>query len=80
MSVNVKKVVKKKERISATDGQRKIGMSKQVTINMGNYESSKIGVWMEMLVRDDDREINSAYDEISNMLEDQLEAETKGLK
>ena len=60
--------------------QRRIGMSKGMTINMGDYQSARIDVWMERVVPDNDREVEKAYAEISKTLDEHLTDEVNELK
>ena len=60
-------------------GEVRIGLSKNVTRNMGNYESVKIGVWMERVVKDDDRIIKKNYAEISSFLDEWIAGELEEL-
>jgi hypothetical protein len=61
------------------NGERRIGLSKGATINMGNYESARVDVWMERVVPDNDHDMKVALEEMSNVLNSELEEEVKKL-
>lgn len=55
-----------------SDGCCRVGCSGARTINLGNYESVKIGVWLEMPCTKDD--IASTYDFVTDWVGEQLTA------
>ena len=60
-------------------GERKVGMSQGVTINMGNYESAKINIWIEQIIEDSDDIEAKTIANISKRLEEYLKAEVQQL-
>lgn len=60
------------------DGGCKVGCSGARTVNLGNYESVKISVWLEMPCAKDD--IASTYDFITDWVGEQLTAAVKQAK
>jgi hypothetical protein len=63
-----------------TKNDCRIGLSKGMTVNLGNYESAKISVWMERVVENDPHIIDDNMENISNYLDDVLQAEVDELK
>ena len=61
-------------------GERKIGLAKTFTKNMGNYQSAKIGVWMERVVPDNDHDCTINLQEMSKYLDDWLQSEIEELE
>lgn len=61
-------------------GQRRVGMSKGVTLNLGNYQSARIDAWMEKVVVDDEHSINEAIISISEEIDAVLEMEQNKLE
>lgn len=61
-------------------GTRRIGVSKGLTINLGNYESARISYWMERVIPDSDSECTKAIIEMSELVENALEEEARELK
>lgn len=66
--------------LATIEPTRRVGMSKAMTVNMGNYESAKIGVWIERVVPDNDREEATAMTEISGRLDEYLKVEVSELQ
>lgn len=60
--------------------QRKIGLSKGVTINMGNYEAYKIAIWQERYCEDTEEASNKTIAEMMEELDALLEAEVDSVK
>ena len=60
--------------------QRKLGISKGVTINMGNYESFKISIWQERYCEDAQEVSNKVLAEMSTEISELLEAEVNEVK
>lgn len=56
----------------------KVGMMIGLTVNLGNYESTKIEVWYEKLV-DPKNSIGETFDVVKQELHTQLEKATKEL-
>jgi hypothetical protein len=59
---------------------RRVGMSKAMTVNMGNFESAKIGVWIERVIPDTDRDEAATITEISSRLDEYLKVEVVELQ
>jgi hypothetical protein len=59
--------------------ERKIGVSKTVTKNTGNYENVKIGYWTERTVPDTERDVKIAAKEMSVLIDDLIKAELDDL-
>lgn len=59
---------------------RKIGVSKSVTVNMGNYESFKVGIWQERYCDDTKEASNKVLAEMSTEIGELLEAEVNEVK
>jgi hypothetical protein len=62
------------------EGKAIVGLSKGLTINLGNYESARINCWISRTAKDDETEIMNNMAEISTMLDEQLEFEVDELK
>lgn len=56
-------------------GEVRIGMSKQISIKVADFQYNKIGCWMERVVEDNERDINANMDDISVSIDDRLEIE-----
>ena len=61
-------------------GEQKIGLSKGVTVNTGNYESARINVWVERIIPEGEKERTKNLQELSEYLDDWLIVESKELK
>lgn len=61
-------------------GEQKIGISKGITINTGNYESARINVWVERIIPEGEKERTKNLQELSEYLDDWLIVESKELK
>lgn len=62
-----------------TAGERRVGMSKGVTLNMGNYQSARYDVWMERVIPDTDRDYAKAVIEMEAVLDEAVKEEAKKL-
>lgn len=60
--------------------QRKIGIQKGIVVNMGNYESFRITIWQERYCDDTKEASNKVLAEISDELDELLEAEVDAVK
>lgn|SRR3712207_2419047 len=60
-------------------GQAIVGLTKGCKINMGNYQSAKIDVWISRVCKDEDKAIMDNLADISIMLDEQLEFEQSKL-
>lgn len=56
-----------------------IAMQKGVTINMGNYQSARLDVFIARNVPDDEN-LNKCYDEIADLLDDRLITEVEKIE
>ena len=56
----------------------KVGLSKGVTLNLGNYESAKFDCWMEAEVLEKERD--TTLDLFSELIDNRLEQEAKVLE
>ena len=61
-------------------GQRRVGMSKGITVNLGDYQSARLDCWMEAVVEDDKRIIDTTIGQLSAEIEAYLESEVRKLK
>ena len=61
-------------------GTRRVGVSKGLTINMGDYNSARIAFWMERVVEDTDKAAQAAIVEMSQMVEEALQEEAEELR
>ena len=59
---------------------RKLGIQKGIVVNMGNYESARVTIWQERYCADDKLSANKVMAEMSQEIEDLLEAEVNALK
>lgn len=62
------------------EGRAMAGLSKGMTINLGNYESARINCWITRTCKDDDKAIMDNLAEISNMLDEQIQFEVEELE
>ena len=62
----------------AVDGGCKVGCSGARTVNLGNYESVKISVWLEMPCTKET--VSETYDFITDWVGEQLTAAVKNAK
>lgn len=67
--------IENQETMKIHKGERKIGLSKGMTINLGNYQSAKISVWMERIVEDDNHSSTQNLQDMSQYLDDWLQSE-----
>lgn len=68
------------EGVVTLEAQRRIGMSKGMTVNMGDYQSARIDIWMEKLVPDNEREVEKGIAELSKCIDEHLTDEVNELK
>ena len=61
-------------------GECRVGCSKGVTLNMGNYQSARIDFWMERVVEDNEHEKIKAYSEMVDCLDDLITQEVDSLE
>ena len=69
-----------REKLTPRSGERKIGLSKSITIPTQPYTNIKVGVWIERIVEDKERETTIALQEMSSYIDSWLEAEIDELK
>lgn len=62
------------------EGKALVGLSKGVTVNLGNYESARINCWITKLSNENDNDIMNTFVELSNMLDEQIQFEVDELK
>lgn len=62
------------------EGQCRVGLAKGATINLGDFQSARIDVWMERVVEESDDSVEEALDFMSLMLDRRIEEESAGLK
>lgn len=60
-------------------GERRVGMAKGVTLNMGNYQSARYDVWIERVIPDNDRDYAKAIIEMEKILDEAVKEEAKKL-
>ena len=60
-----------------THGDVKIKVSKGETINIGNYESSKIGISIELICSE--KEIETKYEELQKWIKGKIKKETENI-
>lgn len=57
-----------------------VGLSKGITVNLGNYESARISCWISKPCKNDDKVMMDTMAEISTLLDEQLEFEVNELE
>lgn len=62
-----------REKIKA--GEIRIGLSKQASIKVAEFQYNKIGFWMERVVPDNDKDINMNMLDMSERIDDFIEQE-----
>ena len=60
-------------------GQTRIGLAKGLTLNLGNYQSARVEAWAERVVEDNEHSVNEALNDMSILIDNVLEEETKDL-
>lgn len=67
-----------RSKLGGTTPEKKatIGLSLGCTLNMGDYQSARIDVFIQRNVDDTDEAIKDGLDEISNLLHDELERQS----
>lgn len=60
-------------------GKAEVGLSKGITINLGNYESARINCWITRIVNDDDTEMMNSLAELSGLIDEQIQFEVDGI-
>lgn len=61
---------------SPHEGLAVVGSSLGVTLNMGDYQSARIDVFVQRTVKDDDEVILDTFQEIQEMLQDEIERQS----
>jgi hypothetical protein len=59
------------------EGKSTVGLSKGITINLGNYESARINCWISRTVNEDEKSVMDALADISTMIDEQIEFESQ---
>lgn len=77
---NENKTAKYEGSLSPGIGQVRLGMSKGATVPTVAYGNAKIGVWIERLVKDDERAIEKNLSDMSEFLDDWINSEVKELE
>lgn len=62
------------------EGQCRIGLSKGATINIGNFQFARFDAWIERVVTDDLEVIEANLEEMSDLLEAELERQQEELE
>lgn len=57
------------------EGKAIVGLSKGVTVNLGNYESARINCWISRVSNDEETAIMDNLVQISDMLDEQIQYE-----
>lgn len=57
----------------------RVGLSKGVTINMGDFQSARIDVWISKVCDDNKVEIEETLNEISKIIDERIEYEANQL-
>lgn len=83
-TTQVKGAVTEDEELNVAQEQKPeiatVGLSKGMTINLGNYESARISCWISKPTKTDDKSIMDTMAEISTLLDEQLEFEISELE
>lgn len=83
-TTQVKGAVTEDEELNPTQEQKAdlatVGLSKGITINLGNYESARISCWISKPCKNEDRVIMDTMAEVSSLLDEQLEFEVNELE
>lgn len=66
--------------LSLPMGQTTVGLSKGLTINLGNYESARINCWISRTVKDDEKVVMDTLADISQLIDEQIEFEVNEIK
>lgn len=61
------------------EGKAIVGLSKGLTVNLGNYESARVSCWISRVVNDNETEIMDNLVQISDMLDEQIQFEVDEL-
>lgn len=64
---------KGKHLTNVPEGKATVGLSVGITLNMGDYQSARIDVFMQRNVDDDEVSIKDALTEISDLLHEEIE-------
>ena len=73
-------VVKASAPLKVDEPKRRVGLSKGMTINMGDYQSARVDLWMERVVPDNDRDVEKAIMEMSESIDGYLAEEIEDLR
>lgn len=61
------------------EGYATVGMGIGATINMGDYESARVDVFIQRNVKDDDRVLQDAYRDMGELLNNELQEQVSQL-
>jgi hypothetical protein len=61
------------------EGKSIVGLSKGLTINLGNYESARVSCWISRVANDNEKDIMDNLVQISEMLDEQIQFEVDEL-
>lgn len=59
------------------EGKATVGLSKGVTLNLGNYQSARISCWISRTVNEDDKTVMDTLADISQLIDEQIEFESE---
>lgn len=62
------------------EGKTLVGLSKGVTVNLGNYQSARIDCWISSICDDNQESIQAKINEISNMIDNNVLAEIQSVQ
>lgn len=61
-------------------GYSTVGLSKGLTVNLGNYESARINCWISRTVKDEEKIVMDTLADISQLIDEQIEFEVNELR
>lgn len=64
----------------AVEGKAIVGLSKGVTLNMGDFQSARIDVFIQRTVTDDEQVLRDTLLEIDEVLQDEIERQSSLLE
>lgn len=62
------------------EGKSTVGLSKGLTVNLGNYESARVNCWISRTVNEDEQTVMDNLVQISEMIDEQLQFEVDELE
>lgn len=63
-----------------TKGEVRLGLNKGVTLSIGDYEFMRVSAWIERVVDDNERERNSNMNDMSDYLDEFLNAQIEDIR